>query len=98
MLRDIGFCVESADIGVIFYHFDVNIDGWIDRDEFIFVLQLTGYELDLALDEMKACLTAKVVTYCIIQTCFFYIYLNSCLVTFRVHQKTPKRTRRTFSG
>jgi len=64
MLRDIGFCVESADISVIFYHFDVNIDGWIDRDEFINVLQLTGYELDLALDEMKICLTAKVIYRC----------------------------------
>jgi Ca2+-binding EF-hand superfamily protein len=60
MLRDIGVCVESKDVPIIFYHFDVNIDGFIDRDEFIKVLALTGYELDLAMENMKALLTVKV--------------------------------------
>lgn len=59
MLRDVGFCIDNSDVPIVFYHFDVNIDGFIDRDEFINVLALTGYELDLALEELKFCLTGS---------------------------------------
>jgi len=35
MLRDIGICVDPSDVGIVFYHFDVDIDGYITNDEFL---------------------------------------------------------------
>lgn len=34
MLYDVGVCLDPADVAIVFYHFDVDIDGYITRDEF----------------------------------------------------------------
>jgi Ca2+-binding EF-hand superfamily protein len=107
MLRDVGFCIDNADVPIVFYHFDVNIDGYIDRDEFINVLALTGYELDLALEEMKFCLTGSKVT-CFppfilsiqyspkISTIFSIYYLQNTIKDSENEEKNKIRINRTL--
>ena len=57
VLHEVGIGLDPQDVSVVYYHFDVSIDGHIDRDEFIEVLGLTDLELDMACERIRNRLT-----------------------------------------
>lgn len=59
MLHDAGVCVDASDVSVIFYEIDCNLDGYIEREEFIDFFSLTEYETDEVLEKMKSLLMPK---------------------------------------
>jgi len=53
LLTDVGLHLDRPDIGLVFNLFDVRQNGSISIEEFVEILALTDYELDLALEKIR---------------------------------------------
>ena len=54
LLADVGLRLERKDVRVLFHAFNVNLDGYLSRQEFWMLLNLTELELDERLEVIRS--------------------------------------------